>query len=78
MESIYEQRVRGRDDGSIALLRARSVTVNVAWTRTQPPFLMPFTDPRADVDVSKNMASGARSVEPLYNLYWHRLCRECW
>ena len=60
----------------VALLRARGVTVNAAWTRTQPPFLMPFTDPKADIDVSRMMMS-SRTVEPLYNLYWHRLSAQC-
>ena len=61
---------------AVALLRQRGVHVNAAWTRTQPSFIMPFTDPNADIDVSRAMQS-MRSVEPLYNLYWHRLCAKC-
>ena len=60
----------------VELLRKRAVQVNAAWTRTQPSFLMPFTDPRKDVDVSATMMS-SRAVEPLYNLYWHKLSAEC-
>ena len=60
----------------VALLRERKVELNAAWTKTQPPFIMPFTDPEADIDVSRNMAAG-RTVEPLYNLYWHRLSAKC-
>ena len=61
----------------IAQLTERHIQVNLAWTRTQPPFLMPFTNPAEDVDVSRMMASSARTVEPLYNVYWHRLCAAC-
>jgi FkbM family methyltransferase len=60
----------------VALLRKHNINVDVAWTRTQPPFIMPFTDPKADIDVSRAMVT-RRSVEPLYNLYVHRLCAEC-
>ena len=38
---------------------------------------MPFTDPKEDIDVSRSMNSHMRAVEPLYNLYWHRLCEKC-
>ena len=47
-----------------------------AWTATQPTFIMPFTEPRLDVDVSMGMG-GHRAVEPLYNLYWRRLTDTC-
>lgn len=60
----------------VELLRQRKVELNAAWTRTQPSFLMPFTDPSADIDVSRNMQA-MRAVEPLYNLYWHRLSQQC-
>ena len=50
-------------------LLAHDVQINAAWTRTQPPFIMTFTDPRHDIDVSRAMAS-TRTVEALYNLYW--------
>ena len=72
----YVQRL-GTSAAGVALLRERDIAVNVAWTRTQPSFLMPYTDPRNDIDVSRSMASHSRSVEPLYNLYWHRLCERC-
>ena len=55
----------------IPLLRERKVEVHAAWTKTQPSFLMPYTDPREDFDVSENMHT-KRAVEPLSNLYWHR------
>ena len=67
---------KGAAKGPVSRLRAHGVTVNVAWTRTQPPFLMPFTDPKEDIDVSRSMQS-LRAVEPLYNLYWHRLSAQC-
>ena len=57
-------------------LRKRDVLVNAAWTKTQPAFVMPFTDPKSDIDVSRSM-SHLRAVEPLYNLYWHRLSAQC-
>ena len=72
----YQQRLGTRATG-VALLRERKVKVQAAWTRTQPSFLMPFTDPSHDIDVSRSMASSLRAVEPLYNLYWHRLCADC-
>ena len=59
----------------IPLLRERKVEVHAAWTKTQPSFLMPYTDPREDFDVSENMHT-KRAVEPLYNLYWHRLSQQ--
>ena len=72
----YVQRLSTLASG-VALLRERDVKVQAAWTRTQPSFLMPFTDPSQDIDVSRSMASSSRAVEPLYNLYWHRLCAKC-
>ena len=62
--------------GAVSLLRDRGVAVRAAWTRTQPPFVMAFTDPKADIDVSENMQR-MRLVEPLYNLYWERLTAKC-
>jgi hypothetical protein len=59
----------------VPLLRERKVEVHAAWTKTQPSFLMPYTNPREDFDVSENMHT-KRAVEPLYNLYWHRLSQQ--
>lgn len=64
------------DASGVELLRARGIEVNLAWTKTEPHFLMPFTDPRADTDVSANMAS-KRVVEPFYNLYFQKLSQSC-
>ena len=72
----YVQRL-GTSATGVAMLHERGIKVNAAWTRTQPSFLMPFTDPRDDIDVSRSMASASRTVEPLYNLYWHRMCEAC-
>ena len=63
-------------DHRVAYLRSRSVEVRAAWTLTQPAFIMPFTDPRDDFDVSRAMQE-KRVVEPLYNVYWSRLSRQC-
>ena len=60
-----------------ALLASRSIEVRAAWTATQPSFIFPYTNPAEDFDVSRHM-SGMRAVEPMYNLYWHRLSSECW
>ena len=60
----------------VALLASRSIEVRAAWTATQPPFIFPYTNPAEDFDVSRHMSS-MRSVEPMYNLYWHRLSFEC-
>ena len=57
-------------------LRKRGVVVNAAWTRTQPPFIQTFTDPSADIDVSRSMQS-SRAVEAVYNLYWQKLSQQC-
>ena len=59
-----------------ALLASRSIEVRAAWTATQPSFIFPYTNPAEDFDVSRHM-SGMRAVEPMYNLYWHRLSAEC-
>lgn len=40
----------------IELLREHKVTVNIAQTATQPSFLMPYTNPEQDIDVSQQMA----------------------
>eukprot|EP00966_Prymnesium_polylepis_P238004 5504411-Prymnesium_polylepis.1 len=50
--------------------------VTGAWTKTQPPFVMLYTNPAHDFDVSASMAAH-RIVEPLYNLFWHRLSSSC-
>ncbi|KAL1522571.1 hypothetical protein AB1Y20_017556 [Prymnesium parvum] len=82
------QAMRGASDGapsvptqlptepSVEGLVAAGVQVNAAWTRTEPPFVMLYTNPAADVDVSAAMAA-KRMVEPLYNLFWHRLGERC-
>lgn len=62
--------------GPVASLRKRKVDLRAAWTKTQPSFLMPFTNPSQDIDVSRNMEAH-RAVEPLYNWYWHKLSRQC-
>lgn len=59
-----------------ALLASRSIEVRAAWTATQPSFIFPYTNPAEDFDVSRHMSS-MRAVEPMYNLYWHRLSAEC-
>ena len=59
-----------------AFLAEKKVQVRAAWTATQPSFIMPYTNPAVDYDVSRNMDS-MRQVEPVYNLYWHRLSAEC-
>ena len=63
-------------ESTVSALVANGVEVNAAWTKTQPPFVMLYTRPSEDVDVSAAMA-GHRVVEPLYNLYWHQLSRQC-
>lgn len=50
--------------------------VHAAWTVTQPPFIMPFTDPSRDLGVSRSMST-ARAIEPEFNLFWHRLGDRC-
>jgi hypothetical protein len=60
----------------VALLASRSIEVRAAWTATQPSFIFPYTNPAEDFDVSRHMSS-MRAVEPMYNLYWHRLSFEC-
>jgi hypothetical protein len=66
----------GASAPSLASLIERGIKVKAAWTSTQPPFIMPFTDGKADFDVSHGMES-QRAVEPLYNLYWRRLTEQC-
>ena len=63
-------------ESTVSALNANGVEVNAAWTKTQPPFVMLYTKPSEDVDVSAAMAAH-RVVEPLYNLYWHQLSRQC-
>ena len=60
----------------VKLLREMDVEVRAAWTRTQPAFIMPYTDPKKDIDVSGGMASG-RMVEGTSSLYFGALSREC-
>ena len=60
----------------VAYLRGRGIEVRAAWTRTQPPFIMAYTDPTRDIDVSGGMASG-RLVEATSTRYFGALCRRC-
>lgn len=46
--------------------------VRAAWTATQPPFIMVYTDPKDEFGVSRSMDSG-RAIEPGFALHWHRL-----
>lgn len=61
---------------NVAALRNKGVEVNAAWTATQPSFVMLYTSWLADTDVSASMSS-FRAVEPLYNVYWHKLSHAC-
>ena len=60
----------------VKLLREMDVEVRAAWTRTQPAFIMPYTDPKKDIDVSGGMAS-TRLVEGTSSRYFGALSREC-
>lgn len=46
----------------VQLLREHRTTINVAQTATNPPFLMPYTSPEQDTDVSAQMHA-SRVVE---------------
>jgi len=61
----------------VRLLREMNISVTAAWTQyLTPPFIMLYTDPTADVDVSHSMHEH-RVVEPLYQAYWSRLTEAC-
>ena len=60
----------------VAFLREQGVEVRAAWTRSQPAFIMPYTEPSADIDVSGGMASN-RLVEATSTRYFGALSREC-
>lgn len=60
----------------VALLRERGIEVRAAMTRTQPPFMMTYTDPSVDVDVSSSMHR-LRVVESRYSYYFAKLSRQC-
>lgn len=63
-------------DPFVSALISQGIEVNGAWTLTQPPFVMLYTKPSDDVDVSASMHQH-RVVEPLYNLFWYQLSRQC-
>ena len=46
--------------------------IRAAWTATQPPFIMAFTDPKDEFGVSRSMDTG-RAIEPGFALHWHRV-----
>lgn len=60
----------------VDLLIAMGYELRAAWTLTQPPFIMAYTDPAKDFGVSRGMHTG-RAIEPDFNLYWHRLADSC-
>ena len=60
----------------VAFLFEQGVEVRAAWTRSQPAFIMPYTDPRADIDVSGGMFA-TRMVEGTSTRYFGALSREC-
>lgn len=60
----------------VALLRSQNILVQAARTMTQPSFIMPFTDPKLDTDVSLLMAN-TRSVEPKLTWYTRSLTAQC-
>ena len=62
--------------GEIELLRTARMEVRAAWTATQPPFIMAYTDPTDEFGVSRSMESG-RSIEPSFALHWHRMTAAC-
>ena len=61
---------------NVQALLSKQVQVNAARTNTQPPFVMLYTSPSKDTDVSSAMAN-FNAVEPLYNQFWHKLSRKC-
>ena len=61
---------------SVAVLASEGKEIRAAWTATQPPFIMTYTDPRDEYGVSRSMDSG-RAIEPAYNLFWRNLASTC-
>lgn len=66
----------GARSQGVALLRERGIEVRAAVTRTQPRFMMTYTDPSVDVDVSGSMHQ-LRIVEARYSYYFAKLSRRC-
>ena len=58
----------GTSAGPVERLRRAGVEVRASWTRTQPSFIMPYTDPAFDIDVSGQM-HGGQTVEATSTLY---------
>ena len=55
---------------------ADGVDVRAAWTATEPPFILPFTDPAVEQGVSKSMEHN-RAVEPINSIFWLRMASRC-
>jgi len=64
-------------DMPIKRLRTQNIEVRVLPTSTKPSFLMAFTNPAFDVDVSSSMVNGGAVEMGLTQVWYHRLKGQC-
>ena len=63
-------------DNPVKLIKDHDVNLRAVRTRTEPSFIQPYTDPKADVDVSERMEN-KRIVEDSVVHIWRASTKKC-